>query len=101
MTNMNYRFTYLLPVLMIFFSCSKNQITLPPKNLNANLINTTAISNDVMKNMEGIYSLSSGSSSLGSEFVCKISKNKVSFFSNIPDGLFFILGYGYNQADGS
>ncbi|WP_426669358.1 glycerophosphodiester phosphodiesterase [Mucilaginibacter sp. McL0603] len=98
---MNYRFTYLLLVLMIFFSCSKNQITLPPNGLNANLINTTPISNTVMKNMEGIYSLSSGSSSLGSEFVCKVSKNKISFFSNNENGIFFILGYGYNQANGS
>jgi glycerophosphoryl diester phosphodiesterase len=101
MMNMNYRFTYLLLALVIFFSCSKNGITLPPKNLNANLINTTPISNTVMKNMEGIYSLSSGNSSLGSEFVCKISKNKVSFFSNDENGIFFILGYGYNQANSS
>ena len=101
MMNMNYRFKYLLLVLIIFFSCSKNQITLPPDNLNANLINTTPISNSVMKNMEGIYSLSGGNSSLGTEFVCKISKNKVSFFSNDENGLFFILGYGYHQADNS
>jgi glycerophosphoryl diester phosphodiesterase len=54
-----------------------------------------------MKNMEGIYSLSGGNSSLGSEFVCKVSKNKVSFFSDNENGIFFILGYGYNQANGS
>jgi glycerophosphoryl diester phosphodiesterase len=53
-----------------------------------------------MKNMEGIYSLSGGSSSLGTEFVCKVSKYRVSFFSN-TSGIFFILDYGFNPTDGS
>jgi glycerophosphoryl diester phosphodiesterase len=84
----------------MFFSCSKNQITLPPVNLDNNLANTTPISNTVMKNMEGIYTLSSGNNSLGTEFVCKISKYRVSFFSN-TSGIFFILDYGFNPTDGS
>jgi glycerophosphoryl diester phosphodiesterase len=53
-----------------------------------------------MKNMEGVYSLSDGSSSLGTEFVCKVSKTKVSFFSN-ESGILFILSYGLNTKDGS
>jgi glycerophosphoryl diester phosphodiesterase len=96
----NYRFTYLLLVVIMFFSCSKNQITPPPVNLDNNLANTTPISNTVMKNMEGIYTLSGGSTSLGTEFVCKISKYKVSFFSN-TSAIFFILDYGLNPVDGS
>jgi glycerophosphoryl diester phosphodiesterase len=84
----------------MFFSCSKNQITPPPFNPNDNLAGTTPISYTVMKNMEGIYTLSSGNSSLGTEFVCKISKYRVSFFSN-TSGIFFILNYGLNPADGS
>ncbi len=98
--NMNYRYSYLFLILMAFFSCSKNRVTLPPSNPGTNLIGTTFIPDTVMKSMEGIYTLSDGSSSLGTQFVCKISKNKVSFFSN-DSGIFFILGYGFNPADGS
>jgi glycerophosphoryl diester phosphodiesterase len=53
-----------------------------------------------MKNMEGIYSLADGNTSLGSSFVCKISKYKISFFSN-ESGIFIILKYGLNQTDSS
>ncbi|WP_448699272.1 glycerophosphodiester phosphodiesterase [Mucilaginibacter sp. AW1-3] len=96
----NYRFLYWVLVSVVFFSCSKNQITLPPDNANTNLINTTHLSDTVMKNMEGIYSLSDGSSDLGTEFVCKTSKFRVSFFSD-QSGIFFILKYGLNPVDGS
>jgi len=72
----------------------------PPVNPGNNLVNTEPIANSVMKNMEGVYSLSDGSNSLGTEFVCKVSKNKVSFFSN-QNGILFILSYGLNTTDGS
>jgi len=97
---MNCRLTYLLLILTIFFSCSKNGIKLPPNNPDTNLINTVYISDTVMKNMEGIYTLQDGSVSLGTEFVCKVSKFKVSFFSN-SKGIFIILGYGLNPTDSS
>jgi glycerophosphoryl diester phosphodiesterase len=97
---MKNRLLYWTLVLMIFFSCSKNGITLPPNNPDSNLVNTKFISDTVMKNMEGIYSLSDGSGSLGSQFVCKVSKHKVSFFSD-QSGIFFILGYGLNPTDSS
>jgi glycerophosphoryl diester phosphodiesterase len=50
--------------------------------------------------MEGIYKLGEGNSNLGSQFVCKISKYKVSFFSN-ESGIFIILKYGLNPVDSS
>jgi glycerophosphoryl diester phosphodiesterase len=96
---MNYKHTYWLLTLIVFFSCNKNQLTPPPVNTDDNLANTTAIANTVMKNMEGIYTLSDGSNSLGTQFVCKVSKNKVSFFGN--SGRFIILSYGFNPVDGS
>ena len=87
-------------ILVIFFSCNKNQLTFPIVNPGNNLVNTEPIANSVMKNMEGVYSLSDGSSNLGTEFVCKVSKTKVSFFSN-QSGILFILSYGLNTTDGS
>jgi glycerophosphoryl diester phosphodiesterase len=81
-------------------SCKKNEITIPPSNQNENLINTQTISGITMKNMEGIYTLSSGSNILGDQFVCKASRYKVSFFSN-KEGIFIILKYGLKTADGS
>jgi glycerophosphoryl diester phosphodiesterase len=97
---MNNRLRYLLFILVIFFSCSKNQIKLPPYNPGANLVNTKFIADTAMKHMEGVYSLENGSGSLGTEFVCKISKFKVSFFSE-KDGIFIILSYGFNPTDSS
>ena len=87
-------------ILVIFFSCNKNQLTFPLVNPGNNLVNTEPIANSVMKNMEGVYSLSDGSSNLGTDFVCKVSKTKVSFFSN-QSGILFILSYGLNATDGS
>ncbi|NCD70039.1 glycerophosphodiester phosphodiesterase [Mucilaginibacter agri] len=97
---MKHQHTRWLLILIVFFSCNKNQITFPPVNMDENLANTAPIATSVMKNMEGVYSLSDGSSSLGTEFVCKVSKSKVSFFSN-QSGIVFILSYGLNTADGS
>jgi glycerophosphoryl diester phosphodiesterase len=98
---MNYNLRYCLLILIIFCSCTKHQTILdPPGNLDYNLVGTKPISDTVMRNMEGIYSLSSGSATLGTQFVCKVSKHKVSFFSN-NSGIFLILGYGLNPKDGS
>jgi glycerophosphoryl diester phosphodiesterase len=87
-------------LLLISFSCSLNHITPPPSNSDTNLINTIPVSNATMKNMEAIYSLSDGNVNLGTEFVCKISKYKISFFSN-ESGIFIILKYGLNPSDSS
>jgi len=81
-------------------SCRKSEITVPPPNTNSNLDNTTSLSDTVMKKMEAIYKLTDGSTLLGTEFVCKVSKYKVSFFSN-ESGLFIILNYGLNPTDSS
>jgi len=97
---MKHQHTYWLLVLIIFFSCNKNKLMFPPVNADANLANTQAIDNAVVKNMEGIYSLNDGSNSLGTQFVCKVSKTKVSFFSN-QSGILFTLSYGLNTTDGS
>ncbi len=89
------------PILIatILWSCSKSEITVPPENADTNLSNTTAIDGSVMKLMEGIYKLSDGSDGLGKQFVCKVSKYKVSFFSE-KEGIFMILKYGLS-ADSS
>lgn len=97
---MNYRVIFLFMVITAIFSCSKNEITLPPDNPNTNLIDTKFIIDSVMRKMEGIYSVTSGDESLGTEFVCKVSKTKVSFFSN-ESGIFCILAYGLNTTDSS
>jgi glycerophosphoryl diester phosphodiesterase len=49
--------------------------------------------------MEAIYDLASGSDQLGTQFVCKVSKYRVSFFGN--GGIFMILKYGLEQNGGS
>jgi len=89
-----------LSTLLLVMSCSKNDITLPPYNPEENLANTLPISDTVMRKMEGVYDLSKGSGKLGSHFVCKTSRNKVSFFSE-TDGIFMILKYGYDPTDSS
>src|SRR6478609_3432069 len=85
--------------LILLISCSKSEITLPPKNSDANLVGTSFIDGSVMKKMEGIYALETGDNGLGQQFVCKVSKFRVSFFSN-KDGIFIILKYGL-KSDGS
>jgi glycerophosphoryl diester phosphodiesterase len=93
------RTIYLL-IFLASFGCRKNEITTPPPADNSNLVGTQPIPGSTMKKMEGIYKLSGGSNILGEQFVCKVSRFKVSFFSN-KDGLFFILNYGYKASDGS
>jgi glycerophosphoryl diester phosphodiesterase len=94
-----YLLYFLLP-LMFLASCKKNEITVPPSAEDSNLTNTQPIGFNIMKTMEGIYMLTSGSNALGDNFVCKVSKKKVSFFSN-KDGIFIILKYGLKSSDGS
>ena len=96
MKNKNTIIAYLL---VIIIGCSKSKLTPPPGD-DFNLVNTTPISLSVMKKMEGIYKLVNGSDKLGAEFVCKVSKTRVSFFSNLS-GIFIILKYGYKASDGS
>src|SRR5438270_12172295 len=91
-------FILLLSVWAI--SCSKNDITPPPDITHNNLDGTSHVNLSVAKQMEGIYQLKSGSNALGSQFVCKISKTKVSFFGD-ASGLFFILDYGFKPSDSS
>jgi glycerophosphoryl diester phosphodiesterase len=88
-------YTY-LAFLLIFFACSKNQTVVQPV---INIGNVNFISDTSMKKMEGIYSLSTGSDALGTNFVCKVSKYRVSFFGN-KDGIFMILKYGLDPTDG-
>ncbi len=87
----------LLAGSLSLLTCSQNDIQV---HFEARLENTKPISRDILRSMEGIYKLAEGSSSLGSEFVCKTSLNKVSFFSN-ERGIFFILNAGLNLQDSS
>lgn len=89
-------FTYLI-FAILFFACSKNQIVVQP---DVNIGNVIFLSDTVMKKMEGIYTLNSGTTDYGTEWVCKASKFKVSFFSN-QAGVFMILKYGVDPADSS
>jgi glycerophosphoryl diester phosphodiesterase len=89
-----------ISLFIAFIGCNKNEITLPPTPDYSNLVNTQFIAFNTMKKMEGVYKLSSGSNILGDNFVCKVSKNKVSFFSN-KEGIFIILKYGLKSSDGS
>ena len=82
--------------LIIFFSCSRNQTTYQPP---IDIGNVAFIPYTTMKPMEAIYDLASGSNQLGTSFVCKVSKYRVSFFGN--GGIFMILKYGLEQNDSS
>jgi glycerophosphoryl diester phosphodiesterase len=94
---MSSRNTYkYLIVLLVFFSCSRNQTTLQPV---IDIGNVSFIPYTKMKPMEAIYEVGSGSTALGTSFVCKVSKYRVSFFGN--GGIFMILKYGLEQVDGS
>lgn len=88
---------------LVVMGCTQSEITSPPGSNDANLAGTTAIpfvGSNTIKAMEGIYTLSGGDEGLGSTFVCKVSKHKVSFFSN-NNGLHILLKYGYRASDGS
>src|SRR4051812_27534615 len=87
-------------LILILLGCSKSEITVPPPIDDHNLVNTTPIQGATLKKMEGIYKLVGGTNELGAEFVCKVSKYRVSFFSE-KDGIFLILNYGLKPTDGS
>jgi len=89
-------YTYLIFALL-FFACSKNQIVVQP---DVNIGNVIFLSDTVMKKMEGIYALNSGTTDYGTQWVCKASKFRVSFFSN-QAGVFMILKYGIDPSDSS
>lgn len=98
-----HRLLSIVSVSLIAFGCSQSEITPPPDTNDANLAGTVAVPFNgaaSMKDMEGIYTLVDGESGLGSTFVCKVSKYKVSFFSN-NNGLHIVLKYGYRTSDGS
>ena len=97
---MKYYSLFLTISLTVVISCEKNNVAAPLDNPDVNLMNTLSISDTVMHNIEGIYELADGSGDLGTEFVCKVSKSKVSFFSN-SGGIYIILKYGLNQKDGA
>lgn len=82
--------------LVVFFSCTRNQTTYQPP---IDIGNVAFIPYTSMKPMEAIYDLASGSDALGTSFVCKVSKYRVSFFGN--GGIFMILKYGLEQNDSS
>jgi glycerophosphoryl diester phosphodiesterase len=95
--NMRSGHTYkYLILLLVFFSCSRNQITMQPP---IDIGNVSFIPYTKMKPMEAIYQVGSGSTALGTSFVCKVSKYRVSFFGN--GGIFMILKYGLEQNDSS
>ncbi|GEM_PF-342330 len=90
-------------VSLALFGCTKSEITFPPDPDASNLAGTADVpfvGGATMKSMEGIYELTGGNSGLGTAFVCKVSKYKVSFFSN-DRGLSILLNYGYRTSDGS
>ena len=94
-------FTILLFIFFqVLFSCKKNNLVTPPVITDTVLKNTLSLSDTLMDHMEGIYELVDGGVDLGTEFVCKASKNKVSFFSNAGGG-YIILKYGFNPVDGA
>src|SRR3982751_1426793 len=81
-------------------ACSQNEVTVPPAGQDGNLAGTGTIPQPTMRNMEGVYKLSGGNSGLGSNFVCKASRFKISFFSNL-NGISVILKYGLNKTTGA
>lgn len=99
------KFALFIELLLVvtLLGCSKSEITAPPEGDDANLAGTIAlpfVGPATIKSMEGIYALSQGNQSLGTTFVCRVSKKKVSFFSN-SGGLHIVLKYGYKASDGS
>ncbi len=97
---MKYHATFLLISILLGFSCKKAGIVAPPENPEDNLKNTVFLSDSLVKSMEGIYTLYDGSADMGTNFVCKVSKSRVSFFSNIA-GVYIILEYGLDLKDSS
>jgi glycerophosphoryl diester phosphodiesterase len=88
-------------LLFLFVTgCKKSEIIRPPQADESNLAGTQTLSDTTMRKMEGIYKLAAGSDVFGQQFVCKVSKYRVSFFSN-KEGIFIILKYGLRVSDSS
>jgi len=85
---------------LLCFGCNKSEIIRPPQADESNLVATQALTDTTMRAMEGIYKLSSGTDVLGKQFVCKVSRFRVSFFSD-KEGIFIILKYGLKVSDSS
>ena len=94
------KFGWIFWALIVITACSKNDITLPPDNSDSNLTGTSPIDQPIVKKLEGIYKLGGGQPVLGTDFVCKVSRYKVSFFSNTR-GISIILKHGVNTSKGS
>jgi glycerophosphoryl diester phosphodiesterase len=69
-------------------------------NPDTNLDSTVALADSVLRPLEAIYQANGGVTALGDQFVCKVSKKKVSFFSN-KEGIFIILTPGFKPSDSS
>lgn len=78
-------------------SCSQNDLFIPSPDA---LPFSTPIPRNTLRAMEGIYKLTDGATGLGVEFVCKTSRNKVSFFSNTR-GIFMIFDAAVDPSDSS
>ncbi len=92
--------TVYLLFFLLCFGCNKNEIIRPPLADESNLVATQRLTDTTMRAMEGIYMLGAGTDVLGKKFVCKVSKFRVSFFSE-KEGIFIILKYGLRVSDSS
>lgn len=84
-------------VIFLIIGCTQNDPLLTPK---ISLGNATPLDKNVLMPLEGIYSVPDGDGALGTEFVCKVTKNTISFFGN-KNGIFLILEAGLVQSDSS
>jgi len=90
-------FKLTLCTFLILCGCTQNAPLLTP---DLGLDNAIVVDKNILQPLEGIYSLASGNDQLGTEFVCKVSRNKISFFGN-KVGIFMILQAGLVQSDSS
>jgi glycerophosphoryl diester phosphodiesterase len=90
-------YSRLLVFLWILAGCTQNDPLIPPP---LSLGDATVLGKSTLLPLEGIYTLSSGNDGLGTEFVCRVTRNTVSFFGN-RSGIFIILHAGLVHADSS
>lgn len=90
--------TLFLVWVWIGLSCKKASLIPPPEDPGDILKNTFFLPDTVLRQMEGIYTLIDGIGDLGTNFVCKVSKSRVSFFSN-KSGIYIILQCGFDPKD--
>ncbi len=82
------RYSLLFAVTYLIGMCSKNDIFVPDRCKFQ--VPTTPLSLATRVAMEGVYRVVDGNRNLGVDFVCKASRDKVSFFSNTK-GILIIL----------